>query len=237
MTPRVACAAEQFFGNFKLSDRPLMLLSVKDVQKTYSSAGGSVRALAGVSLELAAGDFVAVQGPSGSGKTTLLLVVGGLLAPDGGEVAIAGENPYKLASDARAQFRATSIGFVFQQFHLVPYLSVLDNVLAASIPTHLVDARQRASELLAHFGLEHRLHHVPGQLSVGERQRTLLNRPKLILADEPTGNLDRDNAEAVLGYLTEFANEGGAVLLVTHDDQAAGRAKTTIRMADGRVVE
>jgi ABC-type lipoprotein export system ATPase subunit len=219
-----------------------MLLSVTDVQKVYPSAGGPVRALDGVSLELAAGGFTAVRGPSGSGKTTLLLLAGGLLAPDGGTVLIGGQNPYQLASDARAHFRATEIGFVFQQFHLVPYLSVFDNVLAASIPTHLADAKQRAAELLAKFGLEHRLHHVPGQLSVGERQRTalaraLLNRPKLILADEPTGNLDRENAEAVLGHLAEFAGAGGAVLLVTHDDRAASRAKTTIRMADGKVVE
>ncbi|QDU45099.1 Lipoprotein-releasing system ATP-binding protein LolD [Symmachiella dynata] len=219
-----------------------MLLSVTDAQKIYPSANGTVRALDGVSLELGAGEFTAVRGQSGSGKTTLLLLAGGLLAPDGGTVMINGQDPYKMASDARAHFRSTEIGFVFQQFHLIPYLSVLDNVLAASIPTHPADAKQRASELLAKFGLEHRLHHVPGQLSVGERQRTalaraLLNQPKLILADEPTGNLDRENAEAVLGHLTEFANEGGAVLLVTHDDEAASRAKRTIHMAAGKVVE
>ena len=155
-------------------DSQIMLLSVTDVAKNLSLSRRPSPRLDGVSLELAAGEFTAVQGPSGSGKTTLLLLAGGLLAPDGGKVLIDGQNPYQLSSDARAHFRATEIGFVFQQFHLVPYLSVLDNVLAASIPTHLADARQRAAELLAQFGLEHRQHHVPGQLSVGERQRTAL---------------------------------------------------------------
>ena len=218
-----------------------MLLEVKDVKKIYQSSGGQVRALDGVSVSLAQGDFTAVQGASGSGKTTLLLVIGGLLAPDAGEVLISGDNPYKLSPDARAQFRATHVGFVFQQFHLVPYLSVIDNVLVAAIATGQTDAAERARELLAHFGLEHRLHHVPGQLSVGERQRTalaraLLNRPKLLLADEPTGNLDRENAEAVLGYLGDFASDGGAVLLVTHDDTAASHAKQIIQMSDGGIV-
>lgn len=218
-----------------------MLLEVKDARKTYQSAGGAVKALDGVSVTLQPGDFTAVQGASGSGKTTLLLIAGGLLAPDAGEVLVAGENPYGLPSDARAQFRAAQIGFVFQQFHLVPYLSVLDNVLVAAIATGQADAAARARELLGHFGLEHRLHHVPGQLSVGERQRTalaraLLNRPQLLLADEPTGNLDRENAEAVLGYLGDFASDGGAVLLVTHDDKAAAHAKNIIQMANGGIV-
>lgn len=218
-----------------------MLLSVKDARKTYPSADNQVKALDGVSISLDSGNFTAIQGPSGSGKTTLLLIAGGLLAPDSGLVQVAGENPYDITSDARARFRALHIGFVFQQFHLVPYLNARDNVLAAAIPTGLKDAEKRADELLAQFGLKHRSHHVPGQLSVGERQRTalaraLLNRPQLILADEPTGNLDRENADSVLGYLTEFASAGGAVLLVTHDDSAAARASSIIHMADGKIV-
>jgi len=218
-----------------------MLLSVKDARKTYQSTDRPVAAIDGVSVALEPGQFTAVQGPSGSGKTTLLLVAGGLLAPDQGEVKIGDQNPYQLSADARAQFRAAEIGFVFQQFHLVPYLSVIDNVLAAAIPTMISDAPTRAKELLARFGMEGRQHHVPGQLSVGERQRTalaraLLNRPKLILADEPTGNLDRENAEIVMGHLREFAEQGGAVLLVTHDDNAASQAKNIIRMDQGRVI-
>ena len=193
-----------------------------------------------VSLRVEQGQFVAVQGPSGCGKSTLLLIAGGLLSPNSGRVKIDGCDPYELSANERAQFRATKIGFVFQQFHLVPYLSVLDNVLAASIATQRPDARSRARELLKHFGLEHRSDHVPAELSTGERQRTalaraLLNRPKLLLADEPTGNLDRENAEIVFSHLVEFARDG-AVLLVTHDTKALEYAQRVERIREGRIV-
>jgi ABC-type lipoprotein export system ATPase subunit len=218
-----------------------MLLQLDHITKTYRSGPRTVRAVDDVSLSVDAGEFVAVAGPSGCGKTTLLLIAGGLLAPDSGTVTIAGENPYAAAADQRARFRAANVGFVFQQFHLVPYLTVLDNILAASMATRPTDAKQRAEELLAKFGLQSRAHHVPGELSTGERQRTalaraLLNRPKLILADEPTGNLDRENAAVVLEHLREFADDGGAVLLVTHDEQALGYAKRVERIRDGRIV-
>jgi len=216
------------------------LLEIENARKVYPSGGRNVHALDGVSLTVAAREFVAVQGPSGSGKTTLLLIAGSLLAPSDGKVLITGEDPYALTAERRARFRASSIGFVFQQFHLVPYLSVLDNVLAAAMATGLPNARDRALELLARFGMTHRAHHVPAQLSTGERQRTalaraLLNQPKLLLADEPTGNLDRENAETVLNDLAEFADNGGAVLLVTHDERAASFAQRTIRLESGQV--
>ncbi len=193
-----------------------------------------------VSLRVEQGQFVAVQGPSGCGKSTLLLIAGGLLSPNSGRVKIDGCDPYELSANERAQFRATKIGFVFQQFHLVPYLSVLDNVLAASIATQRPDALPRARELLKHFGLEHRSDHVPAELSTGERQRTalaraLLNRPKLLLADEPTGNLDHENAEIVFRHLVEFARDG-AVLLVTHDTKALEYAQRVERIREGRIV-
>ncbi|MGH7201694.1 MAG: ABC transporter ATP-binding protein, partial [Planctomycetaceae bacterium] len=193
-----------------------------------------------VSVSVNAGQFLAVQGPSGCGKTTLLLMAGGLLAPDAGTVLVGGTNPYELSPNRRATFRAEKIGFVFQQFHLVPYLSVFENVLAPSIALDRSNAPARAKELVAHFGLEHRLHHVPGQLSTGERQRTalaraLLNEPKLLLADEPTGNLDPDNATIVLEHMKEFARSGGAVLLVTHDERAVGFADEIVRMRDGQL--
>ena len=218
-----------------------MLLSLNNITKTYRSGAQQVRAVVDVSLAVDAGEFVAVAGPSGCGKTTLMMIAGGLLTPDSGTVAVAGENPYAVSADQRARLRAANIGFVFQQFHLVPYLSVLDNVLSAAMATKLPDARQRADELIVRFGLQHRAHHVPGELSTGERQRTalarsLLNRPKLILADEPTGNLDRENAEKVLKHLTEFAEQGGAVLLVTHDADALKFAQRVERMHDGRLV-
>ncbi|MFQ5732363.1 MAG: ABC transporter ATP-binding protein [Planctomycetaceae bacterium] len=216
------------------------MLKLDNISKTYRGAQ-PVCAVDGVGFSVSLGEFVAVQGPSGCGKTTLLLIAGGLLAPDSGTVTVAGEDPYAIPPDRRARFRASNVGFVFQQFHLVPYLSVLDNVLSAAVATKPPDAKRRADALIAKFGLERRAHHVPGELSTGERQRTalaraLLNRPKLILADEPTGNLDRDNAETVLDDLSEFAKSGdGAVLMVTHDDHAMTFATRVEKMSEGRL--
>jgi ABC-type lipoprotein export system ATPase subunit len=206
------------------------MLDLCNLYKTYR---GNVTVLDGVTLHVAAGEFVAVRGPSGCGKTTLLLAAGGLLRPDTGRVSVDGTDLYALGDEARARFRAANIGFVFQQFHLVPYLSVLDNVLAASLGFPLPDARKRAEHLLARFGLTSRCHHVPAELSTGERQRTalaraLLHRPKLLLADEPTGNLDPDNGRLVLDALADHARAGGAVLLVTHEQEAAARAHRVV---------
>ena len=217
-----------------------MLLNVKSVSKTYQTSAGGVRALDNLSLTVDRGQFCGVQGPSGCGKTTLLLIAGGLLSPDQGSVTLNGDDPYQLSPDERAGFRATNVGFVFQQFHLVPYLSVYENVLSASIASHQSDAADRARELISHFGIEHRLLHRPGQISTGERQRTalarsLMNRPKLLLADEPTGNLDHDSAAVVLNHLREFARDG-AVLLVTHDDRALEYTDTAVRIRDGQLV-
>jgi ABC-type lipoprotein export system ATPase subunit len=172
----------------------------------------------------------------------LLLTAGVLLAPTRGTVHIEGRDVYGLSAEQRAAFRARNIGFVFQQFHLIPYLNVRDNIRSAALATGAPDAAQRADELIERFGLTHRASHRPGALSTGERQRTamaraILNGPKLILADEPTGNLDGDNAKIVLDYLSEFAESGGAVLLVTHEPAAAARAARTIEMEHGRLVE
>ncbi len=217
------------------------MLEIRNLSKRYAHADGPVDALVDVSFSVAAGEFVSVQGPSGCGKSTLLLAGGGLLAGDAGEVLIDGQDPYALAPDARAALRARRVGFVFQQFHLVPYLSVLDNVLSPSLALASDAPAERARMLIEHFGLVQRIAHKPSELSTGERQRTalaraLLNEPGLILADEPTGNLDADSARAVLVYLAEFACQGGAVLLVTHDDRAAGYAKRTVKMRAGRIV-
>jgi len=216
------------------------VLKLADVAKTFRRNGAEIPVLTGASLDLAAGEFAVIQGPSGCGKTTLLLIAGGLLAPDAGVVEIDGQDPYRLASDGRAAFRATALGFVFQQFHLVPYLSVLENVLSPQLARRTSDAETRAMELLARFGLSNRAAHLPAELSVGERQRTalaraMLNRPKLILADEPTGNLDEANARAVLAGLAEFAREGGAVLLVTHTDQAREFSHRILRLHNGTI--
>ncbi len=215
------------------------LLELHNMSKSFTGPNGQVHAVTGVSLVVEAGEFVAVRGPSGCGKTTLLLAAGALLAPDEGEVHIAGENPYRLSPEQRARFRAERIGFVFQQFHLVPYLDVLDNITVPALASASKDRRQRAEELATQFGLADRRHHVPAQLSTGERQRTalaraLLNEPQLVLADEPTGNLDGDNARAVFTALSDFARGGGGVLLVTHDPLAAEHAVRCIEMRNGK---
>lgn len=220
-----------------------MLLQAKELTKHYPGQNGApVEALRGVSLEMAPGDFVAVQGPSGCGKSTLLLTAGALLQPTNGQVKIDGADPYDLSPEERAKFRAKNIGFVFQQFHLVPYLSVRDNILVPTLTGESDAGAERADALLDQLQLTHRANHPPAQLSTGERQRTalaraLLNKPQLLLADEPTGNLDRKNADIVLGHLRGFAAAGGAVLLVTHDFHAANKASRAIQIEDGRLVE
>ena len=217
------------------------MLVIRNISKSYHRPGGSVRAMADVSLQVNAGELVAVRGPSGCGKTTLLLAAGGLLAPDAGSVELDGRNPYALDPDGRARLRAATVGFVFQQFHLVPYLSVLDNVLSPALAGRIPDARERARKLIERFGLADRASHRPAELSTGERQRTalaraLFNRPRLILADEPTGNLDEENGRLVLRSLADFAAAGGAVLLVTHDTTAAdGAPARTVHMQGGRL--
>ncbi len=216
------------------------MLEITDLVKTYRRGPREIRAVDDVSLHVAAGEFVAMQGPSGCGKTTLLLVAGGLLGPDAGGVRADGADPYALGTEARAAWRAATVGFVFQQFHLVPYLTVVENVLAPSLARPAVEAETRARALIERFGLGPRADHVPAELSTGERQRTalaraLLNRPKLILADEPTGNLDGASAAMVLSDLAAFARAGGAVLLMTHDPRAAEVADRILPMADGRL--
>ena len=217
-----------------------MLISLDHITKTYTGDAGPIVAVDDVSVSVEAGEFVAVVGPSGCGKTTLLLVAGGLLRPENGEVRIDGTDPYSLSGEQRARFRAEQIGFVFQQFHLVPYLNVLDNVMAPALVTGETSARERAGILVERFGLADRLGHRPGQLSTGERQRValaraLLNEPRVILADEPTGNLDGDNSEQVLQALKTFADEGGAVLLVTHDPDAVAFAGRQVVLQGGQL--
>jgi len=216
------------------------MLDIRGLTKRYQgSADGRpavVTALDDVSVSVAAGEYVAVQGPSGCGKSTLLLAAGGLLAPSAGSVSFNGQDVYALTPEARARWRAESIGFVFQQFQLIPYLSVADNVLAPTLAQPLADGRARALALLQRFGLTHRHDHVPAALSTGEQQRValaraLLHRPRLLLCDEPTGNLDDDSARAVWECLAEFHRGGGAILLVTHDAGAAAKTQRVVRLA------
>ena len=216
------------------------MIQLEDVTKVYPTTDGPVHALSGVSLTVAAGEFVAVQGPSGCGKSTLLTVVGGLGTPSSGRVTVAGEDLVRMSSADRARFRAERIGFVFQMFHLLPYLTVLENVVVAARAGQEAATRGRAEKLLKQFQLGHRLRHRPGQLSTGECQRVaiaraMVNRPQLILADEPTGNLDPENSAGVLDLLSAFHREGGTVLLVTHQQSAAACAQRTVLLSSGSI--
>jgi len=222
-----------------------MALRLHEACKRFRGPDGPVTALDTVSLDVGAGAVIAICGPSGCGKSTLLLTAGTLLAPDRGADELDGERPYALSEDARAALRSRKLGFVFQQFHLVPYMSVLDNVLLPSLAVRdRTDQpgvlRHRACELLDRFGLTGRLGHTPAQLSTGERQRcglarALLNRPRFLLADEPTGSLDEANTGVVLAALREFAAGGGGVLVVTHDASVAALADATWWMEHGRL--
>jgi putative ABC transport system ATP-binding protein len=217
-------------------------MRLEAVSKNYVHRGRTVAALDNASLEIAPGDFIAVVGPSGSGKSTLLLVLGGMLSPSTGKVFLNGHSLYELSPNRRAELRRQKVGFVFQTFNLVPYLTALENV---QIPLYLAGLdeaaqRDRAAALLERVGLSDRLDHRPAELSIGQQQRVALarvlaNDPEIILADEPTGNLDPETGQQILDLLEEMNREGRTVVVVTHDPRAAARAKRTLRLHDGRI--
>lgn len=218
------------------------MIELEGVSKVFRTRNGDVRALDGVTLRVNDGGFVAIRGASGCGKSTLLSLVGGLALPTVGKITVAGNEVSGMSPAQRAEFRTDNIGFVFQMFHLLPYLTVLDNVLVAAPAGARSTAAERAKELLDTFSLSDRLLHRPGQLSVGQRQRVamaraLLNRPALLLADEPTGNLDPENAASLLDTMAAFHRDGGTILLVTHDSLAAERAGRVLELDQGRVRE
>lgn len=220
------------------------MIRLEQVAKRYRHKHRDVIALAPTTLEIATGEFVAVIGPSGSGKTTLLSTLGGMLAPTSGKVWLDGKSIYDTTARERAEIRQRRIGFVFQTFNLIPYLSALENV---EVPLMLsgsnsLEHRHRVSALLTRVGLEGRLDHKPNELSVGQQQRvalarTLANDPAVILADEPTGNLDPGTRQQVLDFFEELCSEGRTVVMVTHDPVAAGRASRICKLSDGAVVE
>ena len=200
---------------------------------------GTLRALNGISLHIQAGEWVALMGPSGSGKTTLINILGGLDTLTSGHVIVDGTDLAKLSESDLVRYRAEKIGFVFQQFHLVPYLSALENVMLAQY-FHSVTDEKQAEEALRRVGLGHRLTHLPSQLSGGEQQRVaiaraLINQPKLILADEPTGNLDEANEEIVIGLFRELHSAGHTILMVTHDPDIAQQADRRIELVHGHL--
>jgi len=220
------------------------MLRMKEVSKSYPHRGQVVKALDGATAHIADGDYVSIVGPSGSGKSTLLLMLGGMLSPSSGRVLLRGESIYDLTSDGRARLRKANIGFVFQTFNLVPYLTALENV---QVPLFLAGVDEKthkgkATALLERVGLGDRLDHKPTELSVGQQQRVALarmlaNDPAVILADEPTGNLDPETADQMIGFFEEFNREGRTIVMVTHDPRAAARAKRTLRLAEGCIVD
>ncbi len=219
-----------------------MVISFQNVSRVYPTRHGDIKALDSVNLRIKEGEFLVARGPSGSGKTTLLLCAGGMLRPTEGEIIFGGVNIVKMNERERAAWRAENIGFVFQMFHLIPYLTVLENVmLPRGINTDAAIGK-RAREIIQRLNLSRREQHKPSELSAGERQRVaiaraMLNDPTLILADEPTGNLDPQNAEEVIGYLADYHKSGGTVVVVTHGTTADRYAQKIIHLREGRIVE
>jgi len=218
-------------------------VQIRDLTYSYNTPDGCLPVLAGVDVDIAAGSIVAIMGSSGSGKTTLLSVVGGLDSPQSGSVLVAGRDLAQLDRDELAEYRRSIVGFVFQDFGLLGQLTALENVELALTFARVPHRRRRphATELLDAVGLATRLNHRPHALSGGEKQRVaiaraLANGPQLILADEPTGNLDAASTAAVLDLLVNVpAQHGCTVVVVTHDDAVATRADTQLHLADGRV--
>ena len=217
------------------------MITLKNVHLTYSAAGRSIPVLAGASLSAAEGESVAIIGPSGSGKTSLLLVLTGLETPDSGSVIFDGVELHAQSNDARADLRRDKIGIVFQNFHLIPSLTARENVALPLDIAGTGNARCRAADLLERVGLGHRMDHYPNAMSGGEKQRValaraLIHQPALIVADEPTGNLDNQTGDAVADLLFELNQESDATLiLVTHDPALAARCQHQVRLHDGQL--
>jgi len=216
---------------------------LENVTKVYCRRGVELTALRTEVLEIAAGSYAAIVGPSGSGKTTLLSMLGGMLTPTSGRILLDGRSIYDLTISERARIRREQIGFVFQTFNLVPYLTAQENVqmplcLSGSSAS---EQKAKAIALLERVGLAERVHHKPGELSIGQQQRvalarTLANSPSVILADEPTGNLDPESRRVVLDFLDDLHRDGCTIVMVTHDAVAADRAHSLLRIDRGSIV-
>ena len=219
------------------------MIQLDNIQRHYKQGSGTIQALRGLSLRIAPGEFVAIMGSSGSGKSTLLNILGALDKPSAGSYRLNGIEVSEMNDDAASALRSRQIGFVFQSFHLLPRLTVLENVLLPQryLPEQDPEAPQRARALLERMGLGHRIDHRPGELSGGQLQRAaiaraLLNQPSLLLADEPTGNLDSKSATDVLHLFSELHSQGQTIVLVTHDPNVAAKAQRTILLNDGNLV-
>lgn len=220
------------------------IFELRDLRRSYRMGSETVHALDGIDLDIFDREFIAVIGTSGSGKSTLMHLLGFMDSPSSGQMRFEGEDVSAIGGARRAALRSSRIGFVFQSFNLLPRLSVLENVVLPLTYSRMpVDApKERGQQALERVGMGHRAAHTPNQLSGGERQRVaiaraLINRPRLILADEPTGNLDSKNRGRIMDLFGSLMDEGITLAMVTHDDVVAGYAKRRIRMRDGQIVE
>lgn len=220
------------------------LLSARDLRREYHMGEELVRAVRGVSLDVAAGDYMAIVGPSGCGKSTLLNLLGGIDRPDDGTVTIGGDRIDEMRDKDATRFRLMNIGFVFQRFYLMPALTALENVELPMAEAKMasVERQDRARDLLAYVGLAHRRDHRPSQLSGGEQQRVAIaramaNRPRFLLADEPTGELDAKTGAEMIELLARVNADGTTILVVTHDENLALAAKRVVHMRDGVIVD
>ena len=216
------------------------MIELTNIEKTYRRGAEDVRALRGIDLKISKEDLVAITGPSGAGKTTLLHVLGCLDQPTKGEILIDGVDAANLPEPELVKLRRDKIGFVFQQFYLIPKLSVFDNIALPLLFSKKPATTEKITRLAEMVGLDHRLDHLPSQLSGGEMQRTaiargMVNNPEILLADEPTGNLDSDNSEKIFAILRSLSNDGLTIVMITHNTELAARAKRTVHIKDGAI--
>ncbi len=218
------------------------MINLKEITKIFKSKKGNVIALNGIDLQIPENKFVLIKGHSGCGKSTLLFVMGGMLKPSSGEIEVMGMNPFKISEKQRTNFLSSQLGFVFQSYYLIPYLNVLENIMLSRKAGNKTVEKEQAIEIAKELNMGHRLSHKPSELSIGEKQRVALARaliinPKLILADEPTGNLDPENTNEVLKHLSNFQKKGGSVIMVSHSNEADHLADITITMEKGKITK
>lgn len=218
------------------------MLNIRNVSKVYGDGVARVVALDNVSLDVADGDFVSIMGPSGSGKSTLLNIIGGLEKLSDGEIHIAGERVDNLSEDEMVRIRRGKIAYVFQQYHLLPSLTAMENVALPLVLNGSDNRESRALEMLKRVGLEKRAHHKPSELSGGEQQRVaiaraLVTRPSLILADEPTGNMDKKTGDEIMALFDQLNQDGHTIIMVTHNPDTAKHTHQIVKLQDGRVIE
>lgn len=221
----------------------MAIIEIKDVKKQYTSGDDTIEALRGVDFSIEAGEFITIMGKSGSGKSTLLSVLGGMNHPTSGVVEMAGTRLYDLPSEKLADFRAQNLGFVFQSFHLIPYLTAVENVMLplAIVKMSTQSKKTAAAQALERVGLGNKLRRLPNQLSGGEQERVaiaraIINNPFILLADEPTGNLDTKTSEEIMALFRELNEAGQTVVMVTHNPENGAYSDRTISLQDGLVI-